>query len=120
MNGKVNIMNVCDLRIVIGPPALAERLSARLRHGNVHGHVESHLYGDDFHSSGGVSKSKRKKQSISIYHPIAVRAIINNQSSKRNYKQQKKRTPTNGTCGLEFLRRLSFRLVDFYVAVVKN
>lgn len=34
---------------------MAERLSAWLRHGDVHRYVESHLYGSDFHSSGRVS-----------------------------------------------------------------
>ena len=53
---------MCGL-LVIGPAVVAEWLSARLWHGDVHGHVESHLYGNDVHSGSGVSnKSTKTKQ----------------------------------------------------------
>ena len=53
---------MCGL-LVIGPAVVAERLSARLWDGDVHRHVESHLYGNDIHSGSGVSNKLMKTTS---------------------------------------------------------
>jgi hypothetical protein len=52
----------CAHMLVVRSTVMAEWLSAWLRHGDVHGYVESHLYGSDVHSSGRVSKTKINNQ----------------------------------------------------------
>ena len=67
---KHNQNEWCWGLLVIGPAVVAERLSARLGHGDVHRHVESHLYGHDVHSGSGVSKptnqinEQKKKKTV--------------------------------------------------------
>ena len=59
----------CAILLVVGPAIMAEWLSAWLRHGNVHGYVESHLYGSDIHSSSRVSsESLIQLPQIQIIH----------------------------------------------------
>ena len=76
---KTNIwpLNVNQFDIlVVRSTVMAEWLSAWLRHGDVHGYVESHLYGSDVHSSGRVSKNKIKTKPPIQYHHLILHHYI--------------------------------------------
>ena len=74
---------MCGL-LVIRPAVVAERLSARFGHGDVHRHVESHLYGNDVHSGSGVSsKSTKTKSKFTVpFNPLPPPDSISSQGLK--------------------------------------